>query len=400
MKTKTRRYDLDWLRVLVFGLLIFYHVGMFFVPWGWHIKNDELVGDLRWPMLFVNQWRLSILFVISGMGTCFALAHWSGGVFRWERIRRLGIPLIVGMLLIVPPQIYIERLVNGQFEGSYWTYLTTVAFSGVYPEGNISWHHLWFLPYLLFYSLLLSPVFVYFKAHPNNALLSFFRRLLQKPYGIYYLCLPVFLTDALLEPFFNVNHAFIGDWFALTEYGILFFYGFLLITIQEEFWKVIHRIRFGALAIGLGTFTSLIVLWHLEDGVLVHFATSFVRSINLWSWIIVLFAFSAIYLNRPSVLLSYCNKAVYPFYILHQTITLLIGYMLMNAEMKWELKFVIMCLGTFFGAWIIYELLIRRIPFLWPLFGLKTTTQSKNVPAVNSLSQVLSEKESYATDQG
>ena len=61
---KIRRYDLDWLRVIVFGLLIFYHVGMFFVPWGWHIKNNEIYGWLRYPMLFVNQWRLPILFVI------------------------------------------------------------------------------------------------------------------------------------------------------------------------------------------------------------------------------------------------------------------------------------------------------------------------------------------------
>jgi hypothetical protein len=110
-----RRHDLDWLRVIVFGLLIFYHVGMFFVPWGFHIKNDIIYSEIRWPMLFVNQWRLPILFVISGMGTYYALSKRSGGQFAKERIQRLLLPLVVGIVLIVPPQVYFERLDRGQF---------------------------------------------------------------------------------------------------------------------------------------------------------------------------------------------------------------------------------------------------------------------------------------------
>ena len=93
---KIRRYDLDWLRVMVFGLLIFYHVGMFFVPWGWHIKNNQTYEWLKIPMAFVNQWRLPILFVISGMGTAYALSFRSAGQFMKERFLRLYIPLAVG----------------------------------------------------------------------------------------------------------------------------------------------------------------------------------------------------------------------------------------------------------------------------------------------------------------
>ena len=105
-----RRNDLDWLRVLVFALLIFYHVGMFFVPWGFHIKNNIIYDWLRYPMVFLNQWRLPILFVISGMGTYYALQKRTGLQFAFERIKRLLIPLIFGMLFIVPPQVYLEKL--------------------------------------------------------------------------------------------------------------------------------------------------------------------------------------------------------------------------------------------------------------------------------------------------
>ncbi len=72
---KERRYDIDWIRVLVFDLLILYHVGMFFVEWGWHIKNNEIVDWIQYPMSFTSQWRIPILFVISGMGTRFALSR-------------------------------------------------------------------------------------------------------------------------------------------------------------------------------------------------------------------------------------------------------------------------------------------------------------------------------------
>lgn len=117
-----RRYDLDWLRVIVFGLLIFYHVGMFFVPWGWHIKNNVIYDWLTIPMWFLNQWRLPILFIISGMGTFYALRKRTGKQFAMERIKRLYIPLTFGMLFIIPPQVYIERMVQNQFSGSYFDF--------------------------------------------------------------------------------------------------------------------------------------------------------------------------------------------------------------------------------------------------------------------------------------
>ncbi|MEM9895158.1 MAG: acyltransferase family protein, partial [Bacteroidota bacterium] len=137
MQKEIRRYDLDWLRVLVFCLLIFYHVGMFFVPWGWHIKNNEIHNWLRYPMLFLNQWRLPILFVISGMGTAYALSYRSAKQFIKERFIRLYIPLATGMLLIIPPQVYIERLVSGDVNETYLEWMLAGRFfNGIYPEGN------------------------------------------------------------------------------------------------------------------------------------------------------------------------------------------------------------------------------------------------------------------------
>lgn len=367
-----RRYDMDWLRVLVFGLLIFYHVGMFFVPWGWHIKNNVEYSWLRYPMLFLNQWRLPILFIISGMGTYYALNKRTALQFSMERIKRLFLPLVVGMLLIVPPQVYIERIVNKQFLGSYFDYWPSIAFVGVYPEGNMSWHHLWFLPYLLLFSLALLPVFLYLRKHPGNNFLLWIKNRVVSKNGLFWLIIPLFLFESLLEPFFNINHALIGDWFAIVNYATLFFYGFLLISVREQFWKTVTEHRRFYLTCGIVGFTLFLgLILTFEDSVWEHFVEAFLKVFNLWSWILALFGYAARYLNKPSKALAYSNEAVYPFYILHQTVTIITGYYIM--DLSWGLlpKFLILTIATFGGSWIIYELFIRRWRLIRPLFGLK-----------------------------
>jgi glucans biosynthesis protein C len=367
-----RRYDLDWLRVLVFGLLIFYHVGMFFVPWGFHIKNNVIYDWLRWPMLFLNQWRLPILFVISGMGTYYALSKRTGGEFAAERIKRLLIPLVAGMLLVVPPQVYFERLAQGQFSGGYFAFWPSEAFRGVYPEGNLSWHHLWFLPYLLMYSLLLTPVLIYLRRHPVNGFIQWIRRRVASPYGIYLFIVPLYFIEALVEPFFPVTHALVDDWFTFINFLVLFFYGFLLISVKETFWHTVQRYRRSYLFAGLIGFTALLGIWlRLEDSTPVHFTEALVKVFNLWSWILAIFGYAATYLTRNSRFLAYSNEAVYPFYILHQTITIAAGYYLMNLDWNFWTKASLMVVATFAGSFVLYEFLIRRWKLLRPLFGLK-----------------------------
>ncbi len=377
MKTTIRRYDLDWLRVIVFALLIFYHVGMFFVPWGWHVKNNVIYDWLRWPMSFLNQWRLPILFVISGMGTYYALGKRSMGKFMWERFLRLGIPLVVGMILIVPPQVYLERLVDGTFTGSYWKYFTTIAFDGIYPEGNYSWHHLWFLPYLLVFSLILAPLFVYLRKH-NTRFIDWVKRLIQRTWGIYIFVIPLYLAESLVEPFFPITHALVNDWFNFIFSIILFFYGFVLIATGNVFWEILKKVRNKALVLGIVGFTGQAIIWlFFEDGYVIHFTEALLKVVNIWSWILVLFSYAAKYLNKPSKGLAYANRAVYPFYILHQTITIGIAYYLMNLDWGLFPKAMILIVGTFGISWLIYDLIILRIPLLHPLFGLKGKREKK-----------------------
>jgi glucans biosynthesis protein C len=367
-----RRHDLDWLRVIVFGLLIFFHVGMFFVPWGWHIKNNITYNWLVYPMVFLNQWRLSLLFIISGMGTYYALANRSGGEFAKERVIRLFLPLVAGMLLIVPPQVYYERLDKGQFSGGYFDFWPAEAFVGKYPEGNLSWHHLWFIVYLLIFSLILIPVFLYLKKNKRAIVNVIFEKIAQSPIRLYFLLIPLFLWEALLEPFFPSTHAFFDDWFNNVNYMTLFFIGFMLIAVKDTFWKTVTEGKGKFLIAGLVGFSLyLLIKMNLEDSLIVHFIEAFVKVFNYWSWILAIFGYGAYYLNQSGRFLSYANEAVYPFYILHQTITVGLGYYMKDLEMWMGFKFLLLSFGTFLFSWILYEFFIRRFNFLRLLFGLK-----------------------------
>ncbi len=367
-----RRYDIDWLRVLVFGLLIFYHTGKFFDTRGFHIKNNIAYDWIELPMYFLNRWRLPILFVISGIGTYFALNKRNAWQFSKERIIRLLVPLVFGMLFIIPPQVYIERLTNQDFLGSYYNFWKEVAFVGVYPEGNLSWHHLWFLPYLFVFSLVWLPIFKYIKKHPVNRFTNWLSNQIKKPLGLFWFCLPLILIEFTLEPYFPKTHALLDDWYLLAKFSVLFGYGFILMHLKDVFWKSLKSYRtlytiVSVIAFGILYFS----VWVMEDTYFSYVLELTIIPINYWSWILTLFAFAAKYLNRSSKQLSYANEAVYPFYILHQTITIIIGYYIMNLSWEFLPKFSIMIAGTFLGSWVVYEFGIRQWKLIRPLFGLK-----------------------------
>ncbi len=115
----------------------------------------------------------------------------------------------------------------------------------------------------------------------------------------------------------------------------------------------------------------LLITQNYEDTIYRHFTEAFIKVLNLWSWILTLFGFAAKYLNRKSEVLRYSNEAVYPFYILHQTVMMVIAYYLIDLEWSFGLKAIILITGTFGISWLLYETLIRRWAFIRPLFGLK-----------------------------
>ncbi|MEY2953434.1 MAG: hypothetical protein RLZZ401_1521, partial [Pseudomonadota bacterium] len=156
-----RWYFLDWLRIAAFGLLVPYHVGMYYVRWPYLVKSPFAnAGPEPW-MLLTNPWRMSLLFIISGAVSSLVLQRRQGAGFMAERSRRLLLPLLCGMALIVPPQAYYEVVHKFAYAGSYadFLHLYFAGFKGFCQSGRCvalpTWNHLWFLPYVWCYALLL-----------------------------------------------------------------------------------------------------------------------------------------------------------------------------------------------------------------------------------------------------
>ena len=361
-----RRFDIDALRVFAFGLLILYHVGMFYVPdWGWHVKSQYSFEWLKLPMSFSSQWRMSLLFMISGIAMRFVVGRYSPGRLAVRRIWRLQLPLIFGMAVIVAPQCYFEALNKGIIEPGFfrfWVdYLTFQDFPGEAWAGEEiigwTWNHLWYLPYVLFYTLVLLGIV----ALAPGALERVAGAVVRLR-GAWLLAVPAaFLTlvGLLVRPHFpDMTHAFGDDWYAHAIYGSLFLMGYLM-GQNAALWRELVRLRYVTLLAGVAAFAALQYL----DG-------SFVYHANRWVWLLTIFGWANHLLNRPYRWLPYATQAVYPWYILHQTLTVAIGYTAAQWSLGPILEPAIVLAGTIIGCALLHEFVIRRTALIRPLFGL------------------------------
>ena len=360
----TREHGLDFLRAFAFSLLILYHSGMPFTGWDFHIMNAETSEGLRNAMFFLNRWRLPLLFFISGAGVAFALRTRSSGAFLAERTRRLLLPLAFGMLVIVPPQIYWERLFRNQYQGGFFAWYPHV-FRGVpYPKGDLSWHHLWFVAYLFVYCVALLPLLRWWRS--SEAIRKAWARLLTLPGGMLLLAVPSFIIGMTLGPRWPVTHDLISDWANLTGSAYTFFVGF---TFGCDPRLLAAATRFSKFFLAAGVFTFIALRFaDLGLGAALREAIS---CLNCLFWVVGLAGWSRTVFTRRPAWLDYATEAVYPFYILHQTIVIGIMFAIVHQPWPWWTKFMITTVGTFAGCYLLYEFLIRRAWFLRPLFGLK-----------------------------
>ena len=374
-----RRYDIDALRVFAFSLLILYHVGMFYVAeWEWHVKSAYQAEWLQLPMSFTNQWRMPLLFVISGLAISFAHGRYSPWRLAGRRAFRLLLPLVFGMMIVVAPQPYYEALSKGIIEPGFLRfmgqYLAMQDFPGEAWGGeNIitwTWNHLWYLPYLLFYTLVLILMSALF-----GGKLRRLRERVQQLGGTWIVVLPVvplMLYGNFVFPHFpGITHALLDDWYAHAMYFTFFFYGYLFGT-SPDLWQTLAGMRKTLVGAGIALFALIMLQRNVlgdDPGFLVEQANFLTIYLNRWVWILALLAWGYHSFNRPMRWLPYATQAVYPWYILHQTITVTVGYQLSQQALGPVLEPALVLLATIGGCFLLYEFVIRRVRVLRPLFG-------------------------------
>lgn len=347
----SRRADLDGLRVCAILLLHLFHVGMMFNGWGWHLKNPEPLHALEPPMEFLHYVRMPLLMVIAGAATAFALERRGATSFLLDRMKRLLLPLAFGMLVIVPPQIYLERLASGAFTGSYLDFYPQVFAFQPYPRGAFSWHHLWFVAYLFVYSVVLLP------------LLARLRSPLTISPAV--LCLgfvPLAAIHLWLRGY-PETHALIDDSRTLLYYGALFCYGHLLGRSPAS-WAWLARSR-KQLALALGGLAALMLPpneWPFPFEHLGAFAF-------VWLFLLTALAWAPTWFPRRTPLLQRAQALAYPFYIFHQTVIILVGWFALQLPLPAWPRFALVLAASFLATWALCEL-GARVRWLRPLLGM------------------------------
>ena len=395
LDTQTSRiYYLDWLRLIVILSVFFHHCSRIFDFRDYPIHSAVKSLFLTVHREFFNLWMMPLLFIISGAAVYYSLKLRKTGGFIKERSLRILVPLLfIGIFVIAPPQVYLERLINGEFSGTFFEWYPHY-FEGDYPSGNfaISGIHLWYLWYLVIFSLILLPLFIP-KRKTGVSIISRISNLFKKPWVLLLLFVPL----AAVAPLEIYSARLAGGW-DILPYLIFFIYGYLIFSnarIQES-------IRRYCTACFVAAFILTILYLYLEFGdsfpeissqmltpykflimsvagrsanppniTLAWIGFFELRSLVAWCWIVAILGFGSRFLNFNNRFLVYANEAVLPFYILHLTIINIIGFFVIQWTIGIATKYIIIAITSFIIIMIIYELMVRRINVLRFLFGMK-----------------------------
>ena len=420
-----RRYDIDWLRVILFGLLIPFHVaiGVYWSTYGEDINpnitddpddrkeiaeegNDYTYDSVDPTSMFLHwmhQWRLAALFMISGMGTAFAFKRRSWKTFLTERLQRLLVPMFFGMWTVG----FAGGIITGSVDLEGNTVLDTlIAFIlHVFLTSFVFWvplfgkiialGHLWFLWNLFLYSLLCVPIFHIVQKNVDGNLATALRSIFTIRFGLgIFILFPTLLaiTELVFKPWFP---GFIGIGYEWVWYLAFFLFGYICIISRDRYYEFLDTNRKVITVVTmLLTITFVIIrLQQHEDGVpymdggwieqgIFHnemtVLSCFIHSFHAWFWCLTIFAWGSHLLNKRSSSLTYLNQGVYPFYIVHMPITFA------GLKIAKELNFtgipavIAGCLIVLIGCWLVFEG-VSRTRITRYLFGIKNIQQKQSV---------------------
>lgn len=343
-----RRYDIDWIRVAAIGLLLLYHTAIGFQPWGFFIgfiTNNEFLQSLWTPMMMLNIWRIPILFYVSGMGLFLAMQHRNGKQLFTERFLRIGIPLAFGAIVIVPIHLFLLQKYYDQ----------PISYTP-------SMGHLWFLGNILVYVVMTAPVIYFIKKRKQNAVILLVKKLFSIPFCFVVILAAFFLEALIMVPSIYEMYAYTAHGFFLGLIAFLSGYAFMMGGVP--FWKMLQKWKWIFLLVALVLFLIRASRWFAPT-------STFLLPIESNCWIFSLLALANRYMNKNSKLLSYLKDAAYPVYIMHMVFLYFGAAILFPLPIDASVKFVLLLIITLASSLLFYEFVIKRIPILRPIFGLK-----------------------------
>jgi hypothetical protein len=343
-------------------------------------------------MFLTSPWRLTLLFLISGVATGYLLERQGVRDFLGQRSVRLLVPLLFGMAVIVPPQSYLQVVEKLGYSGSYLDFwkLYLTGYHGFCQQSDClllpTWNHLWFVVYLWVYTVVL---YVAIRLLPRAP--AWLRKVTERRLaGVAVLVWPAayfVLIRLLLSGRFPATHALVGDWYNHALYGATFLLGFALAGVQAP-WVTLERARWGALGVAVLGWAYLCAILGMYEPAptipdAVYITARVVYGIEQWSAIVAILGFARRHLVHDSAARRYLTTAIFPVYILHQTVIVICAHSLKPANLNPAVEGILLVGVTAAASFMGYEV-IRRIRWLRPLFGLALGSESR-LPSVRTM---------------
>lgn len=328
-----RRSDIAWLRLVGIAAVFVVHVSFVFEPWQpWHVQSPQRTPWAGWIILALAPWVMPLFMALAGESAWYALRHRGRATFVYERVVHILVPLLVGILVLVPPQVWAERRLSGAFDGSllaFWPHF----FEGIYPRGNFAWHHLWFLAYLFVFSVAALPIFHFLDRGRGRRAVAWLAERAERPLGAFLLIIPPLAVRLLLSETLDATAGVRADWHNRTLLPAAFIAGYVLAADGRFGRVVVERWRLAlALAVASG---AGVIAWavHVGDPV-AHLPPAWsTGSLLLWTgyalagwcWVLALFGVVRAHAGPERSTLRRASEAVLPFYMIHQTVIVLVA---------------------------------------------------------------------------
>jgi glucans biosynthesis protein C len=374
-----RHYGMDWLRIAAFAILIFYHSALYFGPHAWVVRADHTYEWLSVPLAFISPWRLLILFTVSGFATAIMIAKMDGiFAFFKERSLRLLLPLFFGITVLIPPQSWVRVVTANGYNHGFLQFVRDHYFRFSTFEGHTfpHWEHLWFLGYLWAYTGLLL---VFIAAVPRwQKLLSSVSQFLSRGSRVLYIPIAflVFSHLALLKLGLN-SFGMFDDWVGDSHYLPAFIFGFAL-AVHPPLWKAIAnnwRKSIITAAFSYMFITLALYKYHSAEQMPQVVMALNIAADNImgWSVMIALLHAANVALNHDHKWRQPLARAVFPAYLVHQTVIVMIGYWLLWYNLPAPIVFAVIIGAVVAASYVAYQL-GSRLPLAGKVLGVFNRT--------------------------
>ena len=364
MQSYDRLHYMDNLRALTMLAGVVFHAALAYSPlmhsvWPLADTGQSQVADVvAW---FSHLFRMPLFFVVAGFfAAMLAARHGIGGLFRNRSLRvLLPLMLFLPLVLISMQWLTANAVANVAHPSPMLAWLRTwVAQNGEMPSMP-SWAHLWFLFYLMLFTVLVWVGSALGLRHIGD-------RIFALPPAALVLLLPL----ALAMPLSGTTIPWAAPEFLLPSLWALAFFGLYFALGYQMLHRpaMINRMSALAPALLVSALAAYAALFVMTEGFFGARVTSPIQSAlyalleaaaGLWMTLWCLLAGKR-WLDRKQATMRWLADASYWVYLVHLPLLFAIQYRLLDLPLHWTAKFAIAVLVTSAASLASYQLLVRH----------------------------------------